>query len=144
MDKDYAGLEHYGLEDDMVTYERRLYIPYNNLLKLKVTYQYHDAKVAGYFGQDKTLKLIKCDYYWPNMEDWVRNYVHTCDACQRNKTIQHKKYGKLVPLPIHYELWEQISMDFITNLPNAKEYNQCWVVVLSRGDTQPFLRNLYQ
>jgi len=50
MGKDYAGLEHYGLEDDMVTYERRLYIPDNNSLKLKVTYQCHDAKVAGHFG----------------------------------------------------------------------------------------------
>jgi len=36
--KDYAGLEHYGSEDDIVTYKRRLYIPDNNSLKLKVTY----------------------------------------------------------------------------------------------------------
>ena len=32
MGKDYAGLEHCGLEDDMVTYKRRLYIPDNNSL----------------------------------------------------------------------------------------------------------------
>ena len=69
MGKDYAGLEHYGLEDDMVTYERRLYIPDNNSLKLKATYQCHDAKVAGHLGRDKTLELMKRDYYWPNMED---------------------------------------------------------------------------
>jgi len=130
MGKGYEGLEHYSLEDDMVTYERRLYIPDNNSLKLKVTYQYHDAKVAGYFGQDKTLELMKRDYYWPNMEDWVRNYVRTCDACQRNKTIRYKKHGKLVPLPIPYQPWEQISMDLITDLSNAKGYNQCWVVVI--------------
>jgi len=129
MGKDYVGLEHYGLEDDMVTYQRRLYIPDNKSLKLKVTYQCHDTKVAGHFSHDKTLELRKRNYYWPNMEDWVRNYIRTCDACQRNKTIQPKKYGKLVPLPIPYQPWEQISMDFITDLPNAKEYNQCWVVV---------------
>jgi len=71
MGKDYTGLEHYGLEDDIVTYEWRLYIPDNNSLKLKVTYQCHDAKVEAHFGRDKTLELMKCDYYWPNMEDWV-------------------------------------------------------------------------
>jgi len=71
MGTDYAGLEHYSLEDDMVTYERCLYILDNNSLKLKVTYQCHDPKLIGHFGQDKTLKLIKRDYYWPNMEDWV-------------------------------------------------------------------------
>jgi len=69
MGKDYVGLEHYGLEDDMVTYEGRLYIPDNNSLKLKVTYQCHDAKVVGHFGRDKTLELMKRDYCWPNMED---------------------------------------------------------------------------
>jgi len=79
--KDNAGLGHYSLENDIITYERCLYIPANNSLKFKVTYQCHDAKVAGHFGQDKTLKLIKRDYYWPNMEDWVRNYVRTCNAC---------------------------------------------------------------
>jgi len=61
--KDYAGLEHYGLKDYMVTYKRHLYIPDNHSLKLKVTYQYHDAKVAGHFGWDKTLELMKSDYY---------------------------------------------------------------------------------
>ena len=50
MGKDYAGLEHYGLEDDMLTYEQYLYILDNNSLKLKVTYQCHDPKVAGHFG----------------------------------------------------------------------------------------------
>jgi len=82
MGKDYAGLEHYGLEDDIVTYERRLYIPDNNFLKLKVTYQCHDTKVASHFGGDQTLELISGDYHWCNMEDWVRNYVRTYDACQ--------------------------------------------------------------
>ena len=102
MRKEYAGLEHYGLENDMVTYERHLYIPNNNSLKLIVTTQYHNAKGVGHFARDEGLKLIKCDYYWPNMEHWIRNYVQTCDACRRNKTIQHKKYDKLIPLPIPY------------------------------------------
>jgi len=63
MGQDYAGLEHYGLEDGMVTSERCLYIPDNNSLKLEVTYPCYDAKVAGHFGPDKTLKFMKRDYY---------------------------------------------------------------------------------
>jgi len=59
----------------MVTYERRIYIPDSNALKLMVAHQCHDAKVAGHFGRDKTLDLMKRNYYWPNMEEWVRNYV---------------------------------------------------------------------
>jgi len=101
----YKGLEYYGLEDDLVTYERRIYVTESNAFKLQVTYQCHDAKVAGHFGRDKTLELMKENYYWPNMEEWVGNYVRTHNACQRNKTARHKKYGKLVPLEIPSRPW---------------------------------------
>jgi len=36
--QDYPGLQHYGIEDEMVTYERRIYIPDSNALKLKDAY----------------------------------------------------------------------------------------------------------
>jgi len=104
--QDYSGLQHYGIEDEMVTYERCIYIPDSNALKLKVAHQCHNAKVGGHFGQDKTLDLMKRNYYWTNMEEWVRNYVPTCDACQRNKTARYKNYGKLVPLEIPSRPWE--------------------------------------
>jgi len=63
------------------------------------------------------------------MEEWVRNYVQTCDTYQRNKTTRHKKYGKLVPLEIPSWPWEQIFMDFIRDLPNVKGYTQYCVIV---------------
>jgi len=128
-EQDYPGLQHYGIEDEMVTCERRICILDSNALKLKVAHQCYDTKVAGHLGRDKTLDPVKRNYYWPNMEGWVRDYVRTCDACQRNKTARHKKYGKLVPLEIPSPPWEQISMDFIRDLPNMKGYNQCWVFV---------------
>jgi len=59
----YPGLQHYGIEDEMVTYERRIYILDSNALKLKVAHQCYDAKVAGHFGRDKTLDLMKGNYY---------------------------------------------------------------------------------
>ena len=65
----------------MVTYEHRIYIPHSKALKLKVAHQRYDAKVAGHFGPENTLDLRKRNYYWPKMEEWVRNYVRICDAC---------------------------------------------------------------
>jgi len=34
----YPGLQHYGIEDEMGTYERCIYIPDSNALKLKVAH----------------------------------------------------------------------------------------------------------
>ena len=75
------------------------------------------------------MKLITRNYYWHDLEKWVRNYVRTCDACQRNKTARSKKYGPLKPLDIPYRPWEHIPMDFITDLPKVGGYEQIWVVV---------------
>jgi len=70
--QDYPGLQPYGIEDEMVTYECRIYIPDSNAPQWKVAHQRHDAKVAGRLRQDKTLDLMKRNYL-PNMEEWVRN-----------------------------------------------------------------------
>jgi len=120
---------YYNIVDAIVTYERRIYIPGNNALRLDVEHQCQDLKVAEPEGRDRTLDLMMLNYYWPNMEECVRNYILTCDACQCNKTVRKKKYDKVVPLKIPSCPWEQISMDFIIDLRNVKGYNQCWVIV---------------
>ena len=117
------------LEDDLVCFKRRVWVPNDNGLKLTIARWYHDSRVAGHFGRDKTLELMKRNYYWPNMEDWVRNYVRTCDTCQRIKTGRHGKYGKLKPLEVPYAPWVQIAMDFIVQLPTCRGYDRIWVIV---------------
>ena len=116
-------------EDGLVCFRRRVWVPSDNSLKLKIARQCHDSKVAGYFGRDKTLELVKRIYYWLNLEAWIRNYVKTCDNCQRNKVPRYAKYWNILPLEIPYAPWLRISIDFITGLPNVKGYFKIWVVV---------------
>ena len=116
-------------QDALVCYKNRIFIPDCKDLKLTVTRQAHDTKVAGHFGRDKTLELLTRNYHWPNLDEWVKTYVKTCDACQRNQTVRHKKYGLLQPLDIPYRPWEHISIDFITDLPKVNGYDQIWVIV---------------
>jgi transposase InsO family protein len=89
----------------------------------------HDSKVAGHFGQDKTLELLTRHFYWPKMEEWVGDYVRSCDTCQRNKSPRHAKYGLLHPLELAYSPWQSISMDFITQLPKSEGNTSVWVIV---------------
>ena len=77
----------------------------------------HDDLLAGHFGYNKTLALIKRKYYWPNMKEAVKSYVAGCDVCQRVKARRHRPYGELLALPLPSKPFEQISIDFITDLP---------------------------
>jgi len=54
------------------------------------------------------------------MEKDVRNYIKSCETCQRNKDSTQRPGGLLQPLPIPERPWSSISMDFITHLPKTK------------------------
>ena len=51
---------------------------------------------------------------------FVKNYIDTCEECQRNKSVRHKPFGQLQPLNIPNRPWKSISLDFIVKLPPSK------------------------
>ena len=59
-------------------------------------------------------------FYWPQMNNNVHNYVKSCNSCQRIKASQQVPGGLLQPLAIPSHPWEQVSMDFIVQLPKTK------------------------
>ena len=56
-----------------------------NRLVLPVAFQvvvlksYHDD--LGHQGRDRTASLIKCRFFWPRMNQLIRNYVQKCGCC---------------------------------------------------------------
>jgi len=51
------------------------------------------------------------------MQDFVAEYCKACGVCQDSRVVRGKQQGLLEPLPVPANPWEQISMDFITDLP---------------------------
>lgn len=116
-------------EDGLLLREGLVYIPNNDGIKLQVLQNCHDSKVAGHFGQEKTIELVSRDYYWPGMGRFIKEYVRTCDVCARNKAPRHRRHGLLQPLPIPAGPWQSVSMDFIVELPPSQGYNAVYVCV---------------
>ena len=48
-------------------------------------------------------------------------YVRCCNTCARNKSSSTAPGGLLQPLPIPDEPWDEVSMDFITQLPETRQ-----------------------
>ena len=119
----------FTLEDDLLFVKGRWHVLSNKKLKNKILKDEHDSRVAGHFGQFKTLERIKANFYWPKMNQEVEEYVCSCDSCQPNKATRHKKYGLLDPLDIPNGPWDDISMDFIVGLPESGGHTKIWVVV---------------
>ena len=115
--------------DGLLYYENRLYIPDNDELHTVIAKGCHDSRVAGHFGQEKTIEIVTRDFYWKGLMAWMNDSVRSCDECQHNKSPRHARYGLLQPLQIPFAAWTSISTDFITHLPESQGHTQIIVVV---------------
>ena len=121
--------EGFTIANGILYFKNRWVVPSDTELKLGILLECHDAKVAGHFGQYKTLEKVRSNFFWAKMEDEVRDYVRSCDTCQRDKASRHAKYGLLHPTEIPHRPWQDISMDFITGLPESQGFDKIWVIV---------------
>ena len=115
--------------EDFLYYKNRLYIPEDESLRTTIAKRCHDSRVAGHFGQEKTVEIITRDFYWKGLTSWINDYVRSCDECQHNKSPWHAQCGLLQPLQVPYAVWYSISTNFITHLPESQGHTQIMVVV---------------
>lgn len=107
-----------------------LYVPQDSAVVAEVLRQHHDDPLAGHFGRDKTKELIERKYWWPSLAGDVAEYVSTCDICQRTKAKRHRPYGVMESLPQPRRPWQELTMDFITDLPPSKRRGQVFDAIL--------------
>jgi hypothetical protein len=96
----------------------------NNDLRRGVLLQFHTSKTAGHPRILKTIQLIQAHYWWPNLKDFVTNYVKGCAICQMNKINTHPTCPPLFPITSTSSLpFQMITVDFITKLPPSYGYD---------------------
>ena len=128
-DNNDALPKHWDMEAGLLYYKDRLFIPANEDLLTEIAKGCYDSKVAGHFGQEKTIELVTRNFYWEKLADWINDYVRSSDECQHNKSPSHAKYGLLQPLEVPYEAWTSISTNFIIQLPESQGCTQMMVLV---------------
>jgi hypothetical protein len=116
-----------------VYYRDRLFAPPDDELRTQILYRTHSSGPAGHPGRVKTLDLITRDYWWPRMSRDVEEYVKACELCVRTKSHRTAPPGFLQPLPVPFRAWSDISIDYITPLPDCerdgRKYKHILVVV---------------
>ena len=105
--------------NDILHYRGRLYVPKQMIPTILESE--HNNKVAEHFGQEKTIELVRRNFWWPGMDTDITAYIQACPDCQRDKSRRHRRYGLLSPLELPYATWQSIAMDFITDLPQSND-----------------------
>lgn len=62
-------------EDDLITWEHRLYVPQSKSLREKIIWLHHNSATAKHQGCYKTQELITHNYWWPRIQADVKAYV---------------------------------------------------------------------
>ena len=78
-------------KDNLLYRRNLLWIPKG--LVQEIIESEHDTKVAGHMGQDKTIELIRRNFWWPKMDERIIDFVKSCPEYQQNKASRHPPNG---------------------------------------------------
>jgi hypothetical protein len=120
------------LNDGMITYKGRLYIPNCDDLKRFIMDELHKIPYTGHPGYQKIITTTRKLFYWPVMKKEIADYLSKYLECQQVKVDHRHPIGLLQPLPIPEWKWETISMDFITGFPKSTKQNNAIMVVVDK------------
>jgi hypothetical protein len=106
----------------------RLVIPktlHSTLLK-----EYHDGTCGAHLGINKTYEKIKNKYYWETMYSDIKNYISSCDKCERRKTklMYHSLPIGSIPFPSHP--FECLGIDILGPLPETDITHNKYILVV--------------
>ncbi|KPM33905.1 hypothetical protein AK830_g12666, partial [Neonectria ditissima] len=126
--------DYYHDQQGTLFFKGRLVIPAQEALRIEILRRHHDDPRAGHMGTAKTLELVSRKFHWNRIGEDVADYTTRCQLCQGVRSPRHKPYGHLQSLPLPAHPFQEISMDFITGLPNSaradgEEYDAILVIV---------------
>src|ERR1700683_3454072 len=84
---------------------------------------------SAHEGHTKTYNRIASTYYWPRTSRDIKQYISTCDICQKSKPKCHAPVSLLQPIPILTQPFKVVSIDFIPKLPLLDGFNNIFVIV---------------
>ncbi|GKA63899.1 putative reverse transcriptase domain-containing protein [Tanacetum coccineum] len=91
----------------------------------------HAGGLTGHFGRDKTLALLREQFYWPKMERDVNKLLERCRTCHIAKT-HSSNAGLYTPLSVPVAPWEDVSLDFVLGFPRTQRAKDFVMVVVDR------------
>src|SRR5579859_6294341 len=145
-----------GLTDKRKTHIRKIstqYICKNNILYRNtkegirkvilqdqvepVIYHLHRDISGAHLGVDAVIGKIKDRYYWPQLGNDVKEYIRSCDVCQRRGPQQRRE--ELIPIEIQGP-FHRIGIDIKGPLPITSNGNRYIIVAMDYFSKWPEAR----
>ncbi len=95
----------------------------------KLLRKIHDQSSTSHSDIKWTIDLVQRFYYWSDHQATIQQYIWNCHVYQRSKASQDDTNDLLQSLLILQQRWQDIVMNFITELFLSKNYNVICMII---------------
>ncbi|GBG80638.1 hypothetical protein CBR_g31098 [Chara braunii] len=124
LSSDHPPASHYRIADGYLLLHSRgkdlLCVPRDRRLRTRLLGEYHDSRLTGHFGVNRTIARLRQRFRWPDLVTDVTRYCDSCEVCRRSKPHNRNPYGELHPMPIPREPGLSIAMDVTGPFPRDR------------------------
>jgi len=99
--------------------------------------QVHD--ILGNFSYGRLFPTLNTQYYWPQMALTIKEYIKTCDTCQKTKIPTKTPSYQLYPHKIATRPFQTYHIDFKTLTKRTGAGNTCILVIVCAFSDLTFL-----
>lgn len=124
-----VSLPHCEVGEDKLYLKGLLLVPEDEDLRMELLKEIHESPAGGHYGWKKLLSITRRQYWFPKMISYMQRLIRNCHICKRSSSPRDTYHGILNPLPIPEQPWRDISLDFVTGLPEVNGYNAILNVV---------------
>jgi hypothetical protein len=75
--RDMVKSTEWSESDELLMFRGKIYVPKDRELRHCIIKQHHDRRIAVHVGRFKTLELVSCNYWWPQMFRYISIYIST-------------------------------------------------------------------
>ncbi|GBG67986.1 hypothetical protein CBR_g1105 [Chara braunii] len=124
LSSDQPPASHYRIADGYLLLHSRgkdlLCVPRDRRLRTRLLGEYHDSRLAGHFGVNRTIARVRQRFRWPDLITDVTRYCDSCKVCRCSKPHNRNPYGELHPMPIPREPGLSIALDVTGPFPRDR------------------------
>ncbi|GBG82265.1 hypothetical protein CBR_g34549 [Chara braunii] len=124
LSSDHPPASHYHIVDGYLLLHSRgkdlLCVPRDRRFQTRLLGEYHDSRLAGHFGLNRTIARLRQRFRWPDLITDVTRYCDSCEGCQRSKPRNRNPYAELHPMPIPWNPGLSIAMDVTGPFPRDR------------------------
>jgi hypothetical protein len=115
--------------ENILFFKKKLWVSESNQLKLDIIKKIHDQSASEHSDIRRTCKYFQKWYYWSQVKQSIERYVRNCHICRRFKSSKDKYSELLNSLSISKRSWMNITMNFVIELFENKDFNAILMIV---------------